>query len=356
MSLSVIDKYVIKKEKDLLEYTKILESIITIEENKMWKSKKEFANFAKDIISIYAKTYYFQNNIHKDNPIEYSNDNINFVLKSIISYCQEHDQMKMLNTWKNETFLMSVIICTACYVDFASNIIDGDLQDTKAKFKYLLSYLRKTRILIIKDNKYFINDLFDEIKRNSNEDKKALEALNSDNYHNDYKMISNNPLYYEVNFSYNIPGITDFDEKLALEVLKEYTSKINEISYSLLEFDILKELISNKEMPTYVVRVNKDFKKSSLLKFFDNEYIKEYVKILIPWEDEIKYQNIIKEYKDIDVKFIYEFSKTDNVESTIFVNNMELLVDKEFINNNLDNKLAFDKMNLKLIVKNKEEL
>ena len=151
MSLSVINKYITKKEKDLLSYAKILESLISIENNKMWQNKKEFSAFAKEIIEIYSEKYYFQNNIHKENPIEYSNDNINFVLKSIIEYCRLHDKMEMLRSWKNETFLLSVIICTACYVDFASNVVDGDIQDTKNKFKYLLSYLRKTKILEVKD-------------------------------------------------------------------------------------------------------------------------------------------------------------------------------------------------------------
>ena len=63
MSLSVIDKYVVKKEKDLLEYAKILESIISIDNNKMWQTKKEFVSFAKEIIEIYGDAYYFQNNI-----------------------------------------------------------------------------------------------------------------------------------------------------------------------------------------------------------------------------------------------------------------------------------------------------
>ena len=234
MSLSVIDKYVVKKEKDLLEYAKILESIISIDDNKMWQNKKEFALYAKEIIEIYADTYYFQNNKHKDNPIEYSNDNINFVLKSIIEYCRVHDKMGLIRTWKNETFLLSVIICTACYVDFASNVVDGDYQDTKNKFKYLLSYLRKTKLLNVKDNKYFINDLFEAVKKNASEDKKILVGLESDNYRNEYKMISNNPTYYEVKFSYEIPGLEEFDESLVSGVLKDYETKIKEISYDLL--------------------------------------------------------------------------------------------------------------------------
>lgn len=355
MSLSVINKYITKKEKDLLSYAKILESLISIENNKMWQNKKEFSAFAKEIIEIYSEKYYFQNNIHKENPIEYSNDNINFVLKSIIEYCRLHDKMEMLRSWKNETFLLSVIICTACYVDFASNVVDGDIQDTKNKFKYLLSYLRKTKIIEVKDNKYFINDLFDEVKKNASEDKKILEYLDSDDFRNEYKMISNNPVYYEVLFSYEVPGLKEFDETLTKGVLKKYDAKIREISYDLLEVHLLKELISNMEMDKYLIRINKDMKKASLVKFFDNEYLKEFIKILVPYDKEIEYQNIINDYKEIGMNFIYEMDIDEEIEPTSLVNDMQLLVSKEFVKNNANNQMSFEKMNVKLVVKNKEE-
>ena len=355
MSLSVINRYITKKEKDLLSYAKILESLISIENNKMWQSKKEFSVFAKEIIEIYSEKYYFQNNIHKENPIEYSNDNINFVLKSIIEYCRLHDKMEMLRNWKNETFLLSVIICTACYVDFASNVVDGDIQDTKNKFKYLLSYLRKTKILEVKDNKYFINDLFDEVKKNASEDKKILEYLDSDDFRNEYKMISNNPVYYEVLFSYEIPGLKEFDETLTKGVLKKYDAKIKEISYDLLEVHLLKELIGNIEMDKYLIRINKDMKKAGLVKFFDNKYLKEFVEILVPYDKEIEYQNIINDYKEIGMNFIFEMDIDDEIEPTSLVNDMNLLVSKEFVKNNANNQMDFEKMNIKLVVKNKEE-
>lgn len=355
MSSNVINRYITKKEKDLLSYAKILESLITIEDNKMWQNKKEFTGVVKEVIEIYADTYYFQNNVHRDNPIEYSNDNINFVLKSIIEYCRLHDKESLLRGLKNETFLLSVIICTACYVDFACNVVDGDIQSTKNKFKYLLSYLRKTKILIIKDNKYFINDLFEEIKKNSSEDKKILEYLDSDNYYNEYKMISNSPVYYDILFNYEIPGLKEFDEKLVKGVLKKYDTKIKEISFDLLEVHLLKELISNLEMDRYVVRINKDMKKASLIRFFDNKYIKEFVKILVPYNEEIAYQDIIKIYQDIGVEFIYEMDTNTEIDATSLVNGMEILVSKEFIKNNQNNEMIFNKMNIKLVVKNKED-
>ena len=355
MSLSVIDRYVTKKEKDLLEYAKILETIISIDDNKIWQNKKEFISICRDIIEIYSEEYYFQNNKHKDNPIEYLNDNINYVLKSLIEYCRLHDRMSILKTCKNEMFLISVIVCTACYVDFASNVVDGDYFDTKNKFKYLLNYLRKTKVLVIKDNKYLINDLFDALKRNLSEDKKIIDGFENGNYYNTYKMISNNPLYYEVNFSYKIPGLENFDENLVKGVLKSYDEKISAISYDLLAVRILKELISNKEMDKYVIRVSKTLKKAGVLRLFDNKYLKEFVKILIPWEDEVQYEKIIKDYKDIGIDFIYDYKNVEDVNPTIFVNDMELLVNKEFINNNLENQLSFEKMNIKLVVRNKED-
>lgn len=355
MSLSVIDKYVAKKEKDLLEYAKILESLITTENNNMWSSKKEFSGFAKEIIEIYASKYYFQNNKHKDNPIEYSNDNINFVLKSIIEYFKNNEKIGMIKKWKNETFLLSVILCTACYVDFATNVVDGDFQDTKSKFKYLLNYLSKTKVLIIKDNKYFINDLFDAIKKNMNEDNKVVNAFISDNYQNNYKLISNHPVYYEISFTYDIPELKEYDDKLVNKVKKEYNAKFKEVMMEIYSFHLLKELISNKEIKVHLIKIDKVFKRSVFNKYLDNEYIKKYTKVLVSLKEESEYQNIISEYKNLGIGVVYEINSDEEISTDTLINDIELLVSSEFVKNNEVNKLAFDKKNIKLVVKNKEE-
>lgn len=349
MSLSVIDRYVSKKEKDMLDYAKILESIITIDNNNMWKKKSDFSSFAKEIIKIYTKSYYFLNNNHRDNPIEYSNDNINQVLKSIVDYFKMNNQVMMLKTWKNEIFLMSVIICTSCYVDFATNVIDGNITDTKNKFKYLLKYLSKTKILHISSNKYWINDLFDLVKKHNQEDKKALECINSDEYHNEYiKLNSTN--YYLVNFSYKIVGLEGYDQNIRDSVLNEYSSKLVEISGELLAFQILKDLISNNEVGIYLLKVSKDLKKPSILKILNNVYVKKYIKILVPWEERTNYQSIIDVYTKNDIEIVYRYEDNNEVDSKIFLENMKLLVSKEFIANNQLNQFEFKQNNIELIV------
>lgn len=355
MSLSVIDRYVVKKQKDLLDYAKILESIITIDDNKMWKNKNGFALYAKDVISIYANDYYFENNMNRDNPIEYSNDNINNVLNSIIEYFKKKNQFKMLKEWKNEVFLLSVIICTACYVDFATNMVDGDFLDTKNKFKYLLKYLSKTKILNISDNKYWVNDLFLLIKKNRLEDEKALMAIASDSYRNEYITVTKKPLYQKIRFIYEIPGLEDFDEGIKNKVIKSYEDKIKEISYELFHFQVLKDLISNKEMGTFLLEINKTLKKPSILKSFESKYIKPFVKVLVPWEEAVSNQNIIKECSSRGIDIIYDYKDTKSVNSKIFWEGMNILVSQEFLNNNLDNQLEFDKKKIKFVVKDKEE-
>lgn len=355
MSLSVIDKYIAKKEKDLLDYAKILESIITIDNNKMWKNKKEFGLLAKDVISIYADEYYFTNNEHRDNPIDYSNDNINHVLKAIITYCKEKNIYEKLKEWKNEIFLMSVIICTSCYVDFATNIVDGDFKDTKNKFKYLLSYLAKTKILHISKNKYFVKDLFDLVKKHNQEDIKFFESLKGNNYKNEYKMICENPILYKVDFTYEIEELKSYDNILVEKALNEYKGKFLEMSYELLTVNILWELISNREMGTYLIDVSKDLKKNSIFKMLTCNKLSKYIRIVVPWKDEMEYLSIINQYKKNGVKIIYDYKDTKHINSKIFGEDIELIVSKEFLKNNLDNEYEFKRKNIKLIADSKEE-
>ena len=357
MSLNVIDKYVEKKKKDLFEYARILEEIIRVEDNKLWKNKEEFKGFTKGVIEKYASVYYFENNLNRDNPIKYSNDNINNVLKAIIEYCKDNNSLNILRDNKNETFLLSVIICSACYLDFACNVIDGDYGDTKNKFKYLLLYLKKTNVLKVYNNdKVNINALFEQIKKNIKEDEKAFLYYKDENCINKYYLYTGEPMYYKYDFKYNIPVLTNYDEAIVKSVAKNYETKFLSISYELLTVNILEELISNREMINYLVPVNKILKKkSSLLKIFNNNYIKEYVKLLVNINNEAEYNDLLNEAKHLGINIIYEYDEVDNVSADIFTYDMEIIVKKEFIDNNEENMYEWQKNNIKFVIKNKED-
>lgn len=357
MSLNVIDKYVEKKKKDLFEYAKILAEIICIDDNKLWKNKEEFKSLAKAVIEKYASVYYFENNANRDNPIKYSNDNINNVLKSIIEYYKTNNNMTVLRTNKNEVFLLSVIICTSCYLDFACNVVDGDFIDTKNKFKYLLLYLKKTNILKVYNNdKVTINELFEQIKKNIKEDEKAFGYFKDTDCMNKYYLYTGEPLYYKFDFKKTISGLEEYDTSLVLEVAKKYEAKFLEISYELLTADILMELVSNRDMINYLVPVNSILKKKkNLLKIFDNNYIKGYMKLLVNTKEEAEYNDLLNDARKMGIKIIYEYDEVDNVNADIFTYDMEIIVKQEFIDNNKENAYEWQKNNIKFVIKNKED-
>lgn len=357
MSLSVIDKYVEKKKKDILEYAKVLESLITLENNKMWNNKTEFSTDCKEIIAIYADRYYFDNNVHRDNPIEYSNDNINLVLQAIIEYTKKNNKQRILKELKNETFLLSVIICTSCYLDIATNIIDGNYIDTKNKFKYLLSYLKKTKILkVFNNDRVRINDLFNTIKKNNKEDAKFFEYYNNDNCSNNYFVYTSNPVYYGLEFKYNIPELANFDETIVNKVKSSYAAKLLNLSFELLNVQLLKELISNKDTNNYLIKMDDTInKRSSILKIFDNKYSKEHIKLLVPLEKEVNYNDALNEIRKMGIDIVYELLESGNVNENKFTYDMEVIVLDGFLDNNLENKYTWDKNGVKFVIKNKED-
>lgn len=289
MSLSIVKKYILKKEKDVLECAKILESIIVVDNNKMWTKKSEFAEYASEIINVYADKYYFLNNEHYKDPIEYSNDNINNILKTIMEIFKKNKDMSLLNEWKNEIFLMSVLVCTAFYVDFATNLVDGNIKDVKQKFKSLLKYLRKTKILTINENKYWINDLFILLKKNQDKDNKFFNTIKSADCYNFYKPVEKNS--YLVEFKYEINNLDDKEDAVSKRVSFEYDSQFREISYELLMFDILLNLIKGVKC-TYLIEAHKTLKKPKIIKMLCEDYIKDYINILVSNNDLNKYQNL----------------------------------------------------------------
>lgn len=355
MSTSVVEKYIAKKKNDILDYAKILESMVSIKDNKMWSNKKDFTKYSREIIDIYADSYYFDNNINRSNPILYSNDNINFVLKSIIEFFKKNNEPQKIKEWKNETFLLSVIICTACYIDFATNVVDGNFQDTKSKFKFLLNYFKKTELLQVFDDKFLINSLFEKAKKNTSLDSRYIELLSSKSAHNQYHLYTYDPLLYTFEFKYTIPGLEDKDKEIAKKLVDDYLVKFKSISLDLLCTEILVGLISNNEMGTYLIEADDILsKKPGLLKQFNNRYYKDYVKLFINYEDDAKYIPLTSAYLNSGGKVLYHYDGDEAVVDNFFTSDMEVLVSAEFMKNNQENLEKWKKNNVNFIVVNKE--
>ena len=273
MSSTLLNKYLIKKKKDLLDYAKLLESLIKYENNTLWKNKEKFIIYAKEVISKYVDNYYFDNNIHRDNPIEYANDNINSILKSLILYCKEKNELGLLQEKKNETFLLSVIITTSAYLDISTNVIDGNYPDTKAKFKFLLDYFNKTNILkVYLNNNHIISNIFELVRKKRSKEEKFFDSFENDLIYNEY--VLNNDSYDVIkHIKLDLNG---YDSNLVKKYEEEYYEKYLEISLELLEVKLIKELLTNKEVNKYNVYLEKKVN-DNILKEIKDSILNNYV-------------------------------------------------------------------------------
>ncbi|MEG1506622.1 MAG: hypothetical protein RR478_03890 [Bacilli bacterium] len=351
MSVNVIDKYKSKKKKDLVEYSKILESIITLETNTLWSNKQTFSALCKEIVEYYVETYYFENNKNRNNPIEYSNDNINFVLLSIIEYYKSIFKPDMIKDNKNETFLLAVIICSASYVDIASNVIDGSYVDVKENIKILLNHLKKTNLLKIYDkDKVTLNSLFKDIKKNVSEEERFFNYFVSDCYSNVYKCINKEESLYEVKFNYVVQGLDGYDKEMVKKIEKDFSDKYLLVSYELLVVLLLKEYIMNKDVNNYLINVSESLlNKENSFKVIDNEMIKKNINLLIPFDLYFSFKNKVNKLVESGFKVMYKYDGED-ISLLRDVYKCSIIVKKELLENNKDGVFELRSHDIKFIV------
>lgn len=356
MSASVIDKYLAKKKKDLVEYAKILETVITLEKNTLWTTKQEFTTIVKGIIEYYADHYYFDNNVHRENPVEYANDNLNAVLKSLIAYYQKTGQSGLMQTKKNETFLLSALICAACYADIATNVVDGNFTETRGKFKYLLQYLQKTNILKIYINSKAINTLFDRIKQSVSKEEKFFGSFQMENCYNEYHLVAKEPVYYLTSYFYQVEGLETFDKKMVKSINSEFKDKYLSISYDLLAIELLKELLSNNEVKRYFIKATDSaIRKPSVFAPLNDEILKEYFAILIDFEDSKAFKEEISTLEALGYHFVYDFKESGEISQNTFLRNMDILVHEELLKKNEEKLSTWKNQGINFILKSNEE-
>ncbi len=336
MNGHIIDLYKQKKIKILISYAQILEDIITLPENTLWSNNREFQEINSKVTTLFADKYYFDNNLNRNDPIEYFNDNINAVLLSIIEYYQNNNQKDIINTKKNETFLLSVIVCSASYIDIASNSLDGNYLKMQNNFKKLLKYLNQTNLLkVYYNNKIILKKLFALVKNNLKEEKKFFNYYKSTKYYNEYKLICENPLLYRVQFIYKM-NLEEKEKTIINKYQHQYLKEYLTISYELLAIKLMQEYIMNKIVNTYVVPVV-DGADLSVLK---HPLIMDNIRLLVPLEQ-------LKSFKNPDgFKVIYYHNGED---LTKIDEEITILTKEDIISSNLKVKV------IKEYFKDKEE-
>lgn len=354
MSGSVIERYKEWKKKNLLEFSGILESIITLENNTLWTKRRDFDEISKSIIDVYVEKYYFDNNINRNNPIEYSNDKLNTVLLSIIDYYKNIGSFEYLNSKKNETFLLTIIICAASYLDIAANVVDGNYIKLKNKFKVLLRHLQKTGILkVYVNDRIQIKKLFEVVRENIAIEEKFFGYFEREDGYNTYKIISKEPILLEVDFNSKIDILQKYNSKLVDNINAKYTKEYFELKIELLSILLLKENLMNKTVNNYLVTIPNDLVKRVNLKVLNDDLYKSNIKLGVDleyyWSDKEKIEELKK--SGFEVVYICTIDKMTLLKDLY---NITVIVDKE-----IDDSILIEDLkshNVSYLVRNEEEV
>lgn len=335
MNSDIVMGYKNHKKKILLEYCKVLEQIIFLEKNLLWKSSKDFTNICRGILEIFVDKNYFDNNYNRENPIEYLNACSNGILTNIVDYHKSNEKLS-LESNKSETFLLSVIIGSACYIDAAANIVDGESNLIKQKLDSLLTHLSRTNFLVInKNDKVLINRLYDKIKKNIFEEKRFFEMFDDLDNHNTYQLINEQMNYYLVKFVYKVPNVDKYDKELVNKYNTIFKDKFLNISYDLLLILLLKENLLNKKVNTYLIPLP-NVVSNKLLKRLKEPAISSHLKFLIPLELIEEKKTIIEKLKELGFNVVYYYNGND---SKVFegLDKAEVLCKEMFFNSNKEN-------------------
>ena len=346
MSNNLINEYLKFKRKILYDYLLQMGHIITIKDNKLWQNEEEFSKYAHGLVDNYVDKYYFDNNDVRDNPIEYSNDNIDSILLSLIDYCKKSKQSKIIINNKNEVFLLSVMMCATCYIDIASNVIDGDCNEVLNKFKFLLQYLAKVDILEVHEKrKKEIDKLFKMLTDNNEKERKFFNSIVKPDFYNSYYPYSIDFKYNIVEYNFNIKNVNNYIPLLVQNVTNNHLKELYEISFNLLELKLLEEYLGNGKVFNYIYIVDDD--NINYFDKIDSEIIMKHLYLLVKNKDIDKYQQKLRKSK---LNIIYEYNNLEDIpkDNKNIISVTEKLVNKDILKEWIDN-------NRKFIIRNKDE-
>jgi len=353
VSGSIFEKYLAKKKKDIFNYVQHLEKIIEVENNALWTNQKTFSDLAKKVIDNYVDNYYLNTNYY-DNPIEYLKKLNKTILLCISTSCEKDNSLEIIQNYPREVFLLTILICVASYIDKSSNAITGDYKVTKYKFKNLLKDLENINNTKIRNDNKTIQQLFMLVKKSNITETKFFNEFMVTNSYNQYITYTNRPLYYLIKYHYSIPSLYEYNSRLVKKVNNEFEDEYASISIDLLNVQILKELVGNNAVYNYLIPISY-LKKSSALKNVNNKYLKEHINVLVDFKVINENEELIKKIEDIGLSVVYDCSEIENINVEALKAEMTVIINNKFKKNNEENFEQWKNMNIKFILKNKEE-
>ena len=352
MNTSIFSDYYNYKIKTVFEYSILLSRIIGIDNNKLFRKKKDTEEVLKWVISNLFDNY---NNKNNSNIIRlFINDksiakyNIDNELVSTINYFIANQRAFEIKAYEKEIVLTASIIKIANIIDISTSPYKENKNNYKTIFFNCLDKFNNISYFKLIDNsKKKTNAILELIKDKVKYERKIFDTLNSYTSFNKYVSISSDGKYYLSQYNYSVPNLKNVDDSAAKYIYQNENidDELVLISKDLVLITLMKLLSIRKLRNVLFIPIKiglfKDEKKiKELSEINKNNIVSKYVKVLINYNEHTNYVVSILEKYELDY-YVYcsrntKLNDNYNIKKYLFSNDFVLN------NQNIVNELIND--------------
>ncbi|MEG1350895.1 MAG: hypothetical protein RSC85_00210 [Bacilli bacterium] len=327
MDINLIDYFMNFKKRNVLAYCNVIFPISLDE-----VIKEEILN---KYIDTYINCYYYKilGTLDEKNVSKYD---FNVILKELEGYSLE--LLSEIDKENELYYTTTHLIRYGLYVALIGVLIDINdfslcLNDTEYETE-IMEIINLYKEVSITNNSQVVSQLVALVKSSKIKEKKFFNNFDDDNFSLCYKPYRHFEKIILVDMKYKIPklsrnyrtkSIDNVYNSIELMPLKVKTI----LTY--LNVDILKKILKQSELETYLVNLPEYFLKQkdifkSFLNFINNNYIKKHIVLLINNKDYISHKSLLEGFKDkylfaliIDISHINDVEKKlSSLEDSLF--------------------------------------
>ena len=358
---NIVDKYFIKKKKQIFDYCKSVNEFLLYDNNQVWKTDSELNEFLKNTISSYVDKYYFT-------PLEEFEEYSEFIgpliksdnrFKTILVCALENIPNNLrIGNFKISLYIMTLIIYTSVVLDrftYAYNNYKVNLTNVESIVEPMFNGV--SFIKFNPDHKK-MKMLTNDIKKNDFIEKDFIDSigdLNSEVSKNLYEAIDNENKYYKVIYKYDIPELKDFRKRDIEKYFKRIKDDLNCISYELSTLSALKIKMLNKDInilfPVSLEFYQNEIELNKLVKIMGNAEVKSIIKLYASYDDYKKNPGIIRLLTNAGFGIVINFEDSLEVPYGTFNEIKEVTINHDFEDFNKGNINSWRESGTKFIQK-----
>ena len=356
MENDLVSLFLIRKRQNIYKYSEIFLKYTL-------KNKINLEKIINKIIDIYFDNYYLEKNIDYTYLTKYfeldetKESLMKDVLLSSIIFYKNNGLEEQIKTDIKTIVVLSNTIYLSMTLDNKVNEYLNSLLEVEDRFDiFKKEYL--TRIKISSEQlELLIEELYNEIKKDTSAEKKFWKSLNDNNYILDFKKNTNYENYYLVNYHYDIKLLNRYD-KYEIERTSQTKGIMDDILAIYLEklsIFVLKNLLSGNSDDCFFIKIYCDYfnKNKNLLnidRILNNNIIRKRIVFLFDIKDINKNKNIISYLNSKNFTIaVNNIDEKTNLETTTFDMFDYAFISNKILNSHTDLKEIWEIKNIKFI-------